>query len=85
MKKSISNTLTVLTFLVKYIQWGGARIAYVKGGNRQQIAMFPEVMDDYVAEDNSVIVIEAFVMNLDIFSLKKMVGLWKENKIYNIN
>lgn len=57
----------------------------MKGGNRQQIAMFPEIMDVYVAEDNSVIVIEAFVMNLDIFSLRKMVGLWKENKIYNIN
>jgi hypothetical protein len=44
-------------------------MAYVKGENRQQIAMFPEVMDDYVAEDNPVRVIEAFVMSLDMFEL----------------
>lgn len=29
-------------------------MAYVKGDNRQQIAMFPEIMDDYVAENNPV-------------------------------
>ncbi len=44
-------------------------MAYVKGENRQQITMFPEVMDDYVAEDNPVRVIEAFVMSLDMSEL----------------
>ncbi len=44
-------------------------MAYVKGENRQQINMFPEVIDDYVAEDNPVRVIEAFVMSLDMSAL----------------
>jgi transposase len=44
-------------------------MAYVKGENRQQIAMFPEIIDDYVAEDNPVRVIEAFVMSLDMSEL----------------
>ena len=44
-------------------------MAYVKGENRQQIAMFPEIIDDYVAENNPVRVIEAFVMSLDMSEL----------------
>jgi transposase len=44
-------------------------MAYVKGENRQQITMFPDSLDDYVAEDNPVRVIEAFVMSLDMVTL----------------
>ena len=41
-------------------------MAYVKGENRQQINMFPEIIDDYVGEDNPVRVIEAFVISLNM-------------------
>jgi len=44
-------------------------MGYVKGEDRQQVIMFPDSMDDYVAEDNSVRVIEAFVMSLDMAEL----------------
>lgn len=44
-------------------------MAYVKGENRQQIIMFPDSMDDYIAEDNPVRVIEAFVVSLDMDGL----------------
>jgi transposase len=48
---------------------GGADMSYVKGVDRQQINMFPDSMDDYIAEDNPVRVIEAFVMSLDMADL----------------
>jgi transposase len=44
-------------------------MAYVKGENRQQINMFPEIIDDYVGEDNPVRVIEAFVISLNMSEL----------------
>lgn len=44
-------------------------MGYVKGENRHQITMFPDSLDDYVAEDNPVRVIEAFVMSLDMAAL----------------
>jgi len=44
-------------------------MGYVKGEDRHQITMFPDSFDDYVAEDNPVRVIEAFVMTLDMSAL----------------
>ena len=42
---------------------------YIAGQDRTQITMMPAVMEDYVAEDNPVRVIDAFVDSLDMVSL----------------
>ena len=33
----------------------------IEGEHRHQFTLFPELLDDYISEDNSVRVIEAFV------------------------
>ncbi len=38
---------------------------YIKGQNREQATMFPEVLDDYVGENNPVRFIDAYVDGLD--------------------
>ncbi len=42
---------------------------FVEGEDRTQSALFPESLDDYVAEDNPVRAIEAFVEGLDLAKL----------------
>ena len=42
---------------------------YIKGEDRNQITLFPEAVDDYIASDNPVRVIEAFVNSLDMQEL----------------
>jgi transposase len=42
---------------------------FIKGEDRQQTTLFPELLDDYISEDNSVRVIEAFVDELDLYEL----------------
>lgn len=37
---------------------------FVQGGDRTQSILFPAQLDDYIAEDNSVRVIDAFVETL---------------------
>jgi transposase len=44
-------------------------MGYVEGGSREQVVMFPEVMDDYVGEENPVRFIEAFVNQLELGAL----------------
>jgi len=39
---------------------------FIKGANRNQIIIFPEIMDDYISEDNAVRVIDAYVEHLDL-------------------
>ncbi|MDE1837140.1 MAG: transposase, partial [Euryarchaeota archaeon] len=39
---------------------------FVEGCHRQQMVLFPEALDDYVTEDNSVRFIDAFVDSLDL-------------------
>jgi len=43
---------------------------YIVGQNREQEIMFPSAMDDYVAEDNSTRVIDAFVDSLNLNEMK---------------
>lgn len=38
---------------------------HIKGQGRYQVTLFPEALDDYVAEDNPVRVIDAFVNEID--------------------
>ena len=42
---------------------------FVEGENRAQSTLFPERLDDYIAEDNPVRAIEAFVEELDLREL----------------
>jgi transposase len=39
---------------------------YVEGEDRSQATLFPERLDDYIAEDNPVRVIDVFVDELDL-------------------
>ena len=42
---------------------------FVEGEDRSQSTLFPERLDDYIAEDNPVRVIDAFVDELDLADL----------------
>lgn len=42
---------------------------YVEGGDRQQVTLLPECLDDYITEDNPVRVVDAFVGELDLAAL----------------
>jgi len=43
---------------------------YIKGTAREQIALFPAAVDDYITGENQVRFIEAFVNSLDINDLE---------------
>ena len=42
---------------------------FVQGGDRDQVTLLPECLDDYLGEDNPVRVVEAFVEELDLEAL----------------
>jgi len=42
---------------------------FIEGEDRSQITLFPDRLEDYVAEDNPVRVVDAFVDQLDLFDL----------------
>jgi transposase len=42
---------------------------FIEGENRLQSTLFPERLDDYIAEDNAVRVVDAFVEKLDLLRL----------------
>lgn len=42
---------------------------YIQGTNRKQVILFPEVVDDYITEENPVRFIDAFVDGLDLKKL----------------
>jgi transposase len=42
---------------------------YVEGENRSQSTLFPESLDDYIAEDNPVRVVDVFVDELGLKQL----------------
>jgi len=44
-------------------------MGYIEGADRQQIALFPEALDDYVAADSTVRIIDEFVAGLDMAAL----------------
>lgn len=52
-------------------------MAYIKGIQRDQITLFPEVIDDYIDENNAIRFIDAFVNMLD---LKKLGFKYAERK-----
>jgi transposase len=44
-------------------------MGHIEGASRDQHLLFPDVLDDYIAEDNPVRFIEAFVDSLDLDTL----------------
>jgi len=42
---------------------------YIQGEDRSQVELLPECLDDFVAEDNPVRVIDVFVDELDLLGL----------------
>ena len=44
-------------------------MAYIKGVSREQQLLFPDVIDDYISEDNPVRFVDVFVDNLDLEKL----------------
>jgi transposase len=42
---------------------------YVEGSDRDQVTPLPECLDDYIAEDNPVRAVDAFVEELDLEGL----------------
>ncbi len=42
---------------------------FIEGEDRQQVLLMPECLDDYVAEDNPVRIVDAFVGELDLADL----------------
>jgi transposase len=42
---------------------------FIEGANRSQCLLLPEILDDYIAEDNPVRVIEAYIEKLDLAEL----------------
>jgi transposase len=48
---------------------GFAMKRFIEGEDRSQITLFPNRLDDYVAEDNPVRVVDAFVDQLDLGDL----------------
>jgi transposase len=42
---------------------------FIQGEDRSQATLFPERLDDYVAEDNAVRVIDVFLDDLDLSGL----------------
>ena len=42
---------------------------FIEGEHRNQSILFPELLDDYITQDNPVRVIEAFIDELDLLEL----------------
>ena len=42
---------------------------FIEGGHRHQTTLFPESLDDYISENNSVRIVDAFVEELDLLEL----------------
>ena len=42
---------------------------FIEGENRFQSTLFPESLEDYIAEDNAIRVVDAFINKLDLKQL----------------
>jgi len=42
---------------------------YIEGQDRQQVTLLPECLDDFIAEDNSVRIVDVFINELDLVGL----------------
>lgn len=42
---------------------------FIQGSDRNQVALLPECLDDFIAEDNTARVVDAFIGELDMEAL----------------
>ena len=49
---------------------------FIEGQDRQQVTLLPESLDEFIAEDNAVQVVDAFVNGLDLSKAEGLVRLW---------
>jgi transposase len=42
---------------------------FIEGADRQQVTLLPECLDDFIAEDNTVRIVDAFIGELDLAGL----------------
>lgn len=42
---------------------------YIEGQDRQQVTLLPECLDDFIAEDNTVRIVDVFINELDLVGL----------------
>ena len=57
---------------------------FAEGGDRKQVALLPECLDDFVAEDNSIRVVDAFVDELDLSAVDAKHHLIVAHEVTNI-
>ena len=57
-------------------------MSYINGMNRDQVLLFPEVLDDYIADNNPVRVIDVYVDSLDLEALGFKYALPKELDVH---
>lgn len=48
---------------------------YIEGQDRLQVTLLPECLDDFIAADNTVRIVDAFINDLDLAALEFQ-GLW---------
>ncbi len=53
-------------------------MGYINGMNRDQVLLFPEILDDYIADNNPVRFIDVYVDSLDLEALGFKYALFKE-------
>ncbi len=60
---------------------------YIEGSSREQALLFPEVIEEYIAENNSVRFIDAFVGELDLRGMEfthtqdEVMGRWEDEHL----
>jgi transposase len=42
---------------------------FVEGQDRHQVTLLPECLDDFIAEDNTVRLVDVFIVELDLVAL----------------
>ena len=47
---------------------------YIEGQDRQQVTLLPECLDDFIAEDNTVRIVDVFINEVDLIGLGIGVG-----------
>ena len=45
-------------------------MGYIRGMNRDQVLLFPDIVDEYIAQNNPVRFIDAYVESLDLAGLE---------------
>ena len=43
---------------------------YIEGQDRQQVTLLPECLDDFISEDNTVRIVDAFINELNLVALE---------------